>query len=63
MKRGTRIEYTYALGKVVQGRIVRSYAPHMPEWFLCELVDTAGKYRVGCHTGQLRVVDNRPRAS
>jgi hypothetical protein len=61
MKRGTRIEYTYALGKVVQGRIVRPYSGEMPEWYLCKLTDKAGDYSVGCHIGQIRVVDNRGR--
>jgi hypothetical protein len=60
MKRGTRIEYTYALGKVVQGKIVKPYAAHLPGWFLCKLTDKAGDYSVGCHVGQIRVVGNRP---
>ncbi len=60
LKRGTRIEYTYALGEVVQGKIIRPYGRTMPGWFLCELTDTAGKWRAGCHIGQIRVVDNQP---
>ncbi len=53
MKRGTRIEYTYALGKIVQGEIVREY-PDLPGWFECEITDESGTYRVGCHVDQMR---------
>jgi hypothetical protein len=59
MKRGTRIEYRYAFGNVVPGKVLAPYAADMPDWFLCELEDEAGKYRGGCHVSQLRVTDNR----
>lgn len=58
LKRGTRIEYTYALGKVVPGKVLRPYAD-WPGWFLCELTDEGGSYRGGCHVDQLRITDNR----
>lgn len=58
LKRGTRIEYTFAGGKVVQGRIVRQQPSH-PEWFVCKLTDEAGEYSGSCHRDQLRVIDNR----
>ena len=53
MKRGTRIEYIYAAGKVVSGKILKPYHPDMPDWFLCELRDEHGTYRSGCHRDQL----------
>lgn len=59
MKRGTRIEYTYAAGKVVSGKIIRPYGD-MSGWWLCELTDEISTTRGGCHIGQIRVVDNRP---
>jgi len=74
MKRGTRIEYTYAGGKVVSGKVLRSYtakeiathakthgaeaAARLPEWFPCELYDEHGSYRGACHLSQLRVIAN-----
>lgn len=74
-KRGTRIEYCYASGEVVQGKVVRTYtdkeiaahakthgpeaAARLPEWIVCELADEAGTYRGACHVSQLRVTDNR----
>jgi hypothetical protein len=57
LKRGTRIAYTCAGGKVVQGRIVRA-AP-LPDWFVCKLTDEVGEYSGTCHREQLRVTDNR----
>lgn len=75
MKRGTRIEYTYAAGKVAAGRILRVYTPkeiaahakshgeaaaaRLPEWFPCELTDEHGTYKGACHVSQLRVISNR----
>jgi hypothetical protein len=58
-KRGTRVEYTYACGAVVAGRILGPYCKAMPEWYRVELTDDHGTYRGGCHEQQLRVVDNR----
>ena len=57
LKRGTRIEYTYAGGAVVAGKVIKPYGEL--GWFLCELTDEGGAYRGGCYVGQLRVVDNR----
>lgn len=75
LKRGTRIEYRYAGGKVVSGKVLKPYsdrdialhakthgeaaAAQLSEWFPCELYDDAGSYRGACHISQLRVVDNR----
>ena len=59
LKRGTRITYTYALGKIVSGKVIRPYSPDMPEWFVCELTDEGGSYRGGCHVSQITVTDNR----
>ena len=74
-ERGTRIEYTYAGGSVVGGRVVRRYsakeiaaharshgpeaAAKLPEWIVCELNDERGAYRGACHVSQLRITDNR----
>jgi hypothetical protein len=60
MKRGTKIEYRYAAGAIVSGKIIKPYSPEMPGWFLCALTDEGGEYRSGCHVEQLRNVDNRP---
>ena len=59
MKRGTRITYRYAGGKIVQGKIIKPYAKEMPDWYLCELTDEAGTIRGGCHREQITIVDNR----
>lgn len=58
LKRGTRVTYTYAAGKVVQGKVVKAYAPDMPGWWLLELTDEHGTTRGGCHEGQIRIIDN-----
>lgn len=59
LKRGTRVSYRYAGGKVVPGKVLRPYSPDMPEWFLLELTDEGGTYRGGCHREQITVTDNR----
>lgn len=75
LKRGTRIEYTYAAGKVVRGTVLKPYgardialharthgekaAAELPNWYPCQLEDEHGTYRGACHVSQLRVVDNR----
>lgn len=75
LKRGIRIEYRYASGNVVQGRVVRRYsareiaahanshgaeaAAQLPEWVVCELTDEHGSHTGACHVSQLRVTDNR----
>lgn len=56
LKRGTRIEYTYASGKVVNGRVLGPYAADMPGWYRCELTDEVGTNRGGCHVAQLREI-------
>jgi hypothetical protein len=75
LKRGTRIEYSYAGGKAVLGKVLRRYtareiaiharthgpdaAAKLPEWIPCELTDEHGTYSGACHISQLRIVDNR----
>jgi hypothetical protein len=60
LKRGTKIEYTYAGGKKVPGKIVRYVKPEevhgLEGWYVCSLVDEHGKYGGSCHVEQLRVV-------
>lgn len=74
-KRGKRIEYRYAFGKIVQGKVIRRYsekevarhakthgpeaAARLPEWIVCEMEDEAGSYRGAFHFEQLRITDNR----
>lgn len=74
-KRGTRIEYTYAGGAVVPGKVLRLYtakdaadhakthgeeaATRLCEWIPCELTDEHGSYKGACHVSQLRIVSNR----
>lgn len=71
-KRGTKIEYTYAAGQKVTGKVIRHYtareieahrkshgdraAELLPNWIVCELEDDHGKYRGACHVEQLRVI-------
>lgn len=78
MKRGTRIEYRYAGGLVVPGKVVHTYtakeiaghakshgpeaAARLPEWIVCELHHDDGNCTGACHISQLRVTDNRVRA-
>lgn len=59
LKKGTRITASYAGGKVVSGTILRPYAPDMPGWWLCQLVDEGGAYKSGCHRDQITITDNR----
>jgi hypothetical protein len=74
-KRGTRIEYRYAGGLVVPGKVKRTYtdkeiaahakthgekaAAALPEWIVCELYHPDGIGGGACHVSQLRVTDNR----
>ena len=57
LKRNTRIEYTFAAGKVVQGKVVKAVAG-MPGWFVARLWDEAGEFGGSIHVGQIRVVSN-----
>lgn len=66
LKRGTRIEYTYAGGKVVQGKIVRHQdmdnVPGRPDlkgltgWYHVSLVDEHGPHQCSVHESQIEVV-------
>lgn len=58
MKRGMRIEYAHAFGKVVAGKIIRAEKGRFAGWFVCRLFDEAGEYSACCWGGQLRVIDN-----
>lgn len=60
LKRGTRITYRYAAGKIVPGKIIRPYTHEQPGWYLCELTDEISTTRGGCHIDQITVTDNRP---
>lgn len=66
LKRGTKIEYAYAGGKIVSGKVVRVqpinfYAKHGVElWYQVRLTDEHGEYGGTVHHGQIRNVDNRP---
>jgi hypothetical protein len=62
IKRGTRIEYTYAAGKVVQGKILGPYCLEMPGWYRARLWDEGGEYVAGIHENQIRVVSNNAEA-
>lgn len=71
-KRGQRIEYTYAGGAVVPGKVVRLYsakdcerharthgkeaAADLPNWIVCALTDGHGSYQGACHFSQLRAI-------
>ena len=57
MKRGTRIEYRFAGGKIIGGKILRPDV--MPDWFICRLTDEAGDFTACCHVDQIRNVSNR----
>ena len=59
IKRGTRVTYTYAAGKVVMGKVIRPYAKDMPGWYLVELTDEISTHRGGCWHAQLTITDNR----
>jgi hypothetical protein len=62
LKRNTRIEYTYAGGAEVPGRILRK----VPEteihgltgWYHVELTDDGGAYRCCVHEQQIRSLSN-----
>lgn len=61
LKRGTKIEYTYAGGKVVPGVIVKHHDGEMDGyWYAAKLTDDAGTYGGSIHMSQIKVVDNRP---
>lgn len=61
-RRGMRVTYRYAGGRIVQGKIIRPYSADMPMWYLVELTDEQGTYRGGCHAEQLERKDNRKAA-
>jgi hypothetical protein len=59
-KRGQRIEYTYAGGKVVPGKVISiEKAARWRGWLVAELTDEHGSYRGCVHSGQCRSLDNR----
>jgi len=68
-KRGQRIEFTYAGGKVVPGKIIgyqdMSKVPFRPDlkgmvgWYAVTLTDEQGAYSGSVHEEQIRSVDNR----
>ena len=58
IKRGTRIEYTYAFGKVVQGKILGPYSKDMPGWYSAKLCDEGGEYGGGINESQIRITSN-----
>ena len=62
LKRGMRVIYAYAGGKVVPGKVLRSYSPDMPDWWLLRLTDPVDGTSIdgGCHRDQITVIDNRP---
>jgi hypothetical protein len=64
LKNGTKIEYTYAAGKVVAGRIIRAVRPQenygYEGWYQVILTDEHGLYRGCVHREQIRNIDNRP---
>jgi len=60
LKRGTRVSYRYAAGKLLSGKIVKPYSPDMPDWYVLDLTSECGSYRAGCHVEQITVTDNRP---
>ncbi|MEZ2132490.1 MULTISPECIES: hypothetical protein [unclassified Sinorhizobium] len=69
LKRGTKIEYTFAAGKVVQGKVVKPQPvpfygkPGIDLWYVVKLADDSGVLSdkaVSVHYGQVRNIDNRP---
>jgi hypothetical protein len=59
IRKGSRIEYTYAAGKVVQGKIVKAAKVNGYDgWFVARLWDDAGEYGGCIHVDQIRVVSN-----
>lgn len=65
LKRGARIEYTYAAGKVVAGRVlgaekIPSYSGIGSElWYRTQLLDERGAFKGLVHSSQVRSIDNR----
>jgi hypothetical protein len=59
LKRGTRVAYSYAGGKVVSGIVVKQHKAEMADWFVLRLTDEAGTYCGSCHREQITVTDNR----
>jgi hypothetical protein len=62
LKRNTRIEYTYAAGAVVPGRILakvpESEINGLAGWYRVELTDDGGAYRCCVHQQQIRSLSN-----
>lgn len=57
IRKGARVEYTYAAGKVVTGKIVKAVTDH-PGWFVARLWDEHGESCVSIHASQTRVISN-----
>lgn len=59
-RRGERIEYTFAAGKVVRGKVVRlEREPRWLGWLVADLTDEDGTSRGCVWGGQCRSIDNR----
>jgi hypothetical protein len=58
LKRGTRVTYRYAGGKIVPGVIVKQHKD-LSNWYVVRLTDEAGTSTGSCHRDQITVTDNR----
>ena len=59
LRRGTRVSYRNAAGKIVLGVVLRQHPAPMADWYLLELTDEHGCFRASCHRVQITVTDNR----
>jgi hypothetical protein len=59
LKRGTRVTYRYAGGKIVPGVIVKQHKDDFADWYVVRLTDEAGTSTGSCHRDQITVTDNR----
>lgn len=60
IKARTKVVYTFAAGKIVEGVVLRQHKGDMIDWYVVRMTDERGSFSGSCHVDQLRVTDNRP---
>ncbi len=61
IKRGTRVTYRFAGGKIIAGVVMKHHKDMLDgQWYVLRLTDEVGTWSGSCHREQITVTDNRP---
>lgn len=60
LKRGTRVTYRFAGGKIVPGTVVKRHKDLLDgQWYVLRLTDEVGTWSGSCHRDQIAITDNQ----